>query len=436
MINYSLDAEKALLGCILTKPDLFASVSFLIGLDDFYGAENRAVWDSIEFCAKHDTAIDVFTVSSSQGGTMLDYIINLASSTATTKNYASYCKVILDNSKKRKIHLAANEAINMLSTDSTVDEVQDALNEALAVTQSKTENKPLSAKEALISLVNRTDERYTNQEAPYKTGLKDLDESLKFDGGRLIVIAGRPAMGKSTLAQNICENNCAAGVSAYFATMEMAEEEVIGRMVSSQTGINTDFLTDPSGYEDEHSDIDDQWSKLTTGVNKIMDWPLAINFCPGLTVHKLKQDVRDHFSKQESYTKHGKGIIVIDYLGLMKTAGSNRVQEIGAITKELKTFAGEMKLPIIILVQLNRGLEQRPDKRPMMSDLRDSGEIEEDADAVLFVYRDEVYNPDTDQKGIAEIIISKNRMGKLGNIKVMSQLHRYKFTDAIAQNNY
>jgi len=436
MINYSLEAEKALLGCILIKPDLLASVSALIGLEDFYGPQNKSIWEAIENCANNDTSVDAFTVSSAQGGTLFDYIIDLSTSTATVKNYESYCKVLIDHSSKRKIYQAAQEAINSLSTDSTLEEVQEALSASLVDNSVGQNSQPLMINDALTKLIERTDDRYNSNKSGYKTGFKDLDENLQIEGGRLIVIAGRPGSGKSTLAQNIVENNCAVNIPCFIATMEMPEEEVVGRIISSQSGISTKFLSDPKGYEADHTDTDDQWSKFSVGVQQVKDWPLMIDYCPGLKVSDFKMKVRDFFSKQEGYTKDGQGMMVIDYLGLMKMTGDNRVQSIGAITKELKTFAGEMGIPLILLAQLNRGLEQRNDKRPINSDLRDSGEIEEDGDIIMFVYREEMYDPDTDQKGIAEIIIGKNRGGNLGNIKVMSQLHRYKFTDAIAQNNY
>ena len=173
--------------------------------------------------------------------------------------------------------------------------------------------------------------------------------------------------------------------------MEMPEEEVAARMVCSQGGVDSKFLKDPAGYTKTHSgdNVNDQWAKLSSGVTQTKDWPLMIDYCPGLKLGDFKRRVRAFFHNQPEYKENGKGIMCIDYLGLMRMDGDNRVQGLGAITKALKTFAGEMGIPLLLLAQLNRGVEQRPNKRPMNSDLRDSGEIEEDADIIAFLYRDE-----------------------------------------------
>lgn len=436
MINHSRDAETAILSCVLAKPDLFASISFLIGADDFYFSQHKAIWQGIELCAANDSAIDPITVSDAAEGDLFSHICDIATANATPRNYESYCRVIADHSKKRQLHVTAINMIEQLNDGASCEDVQETISQALVDSSNKSENKPVSMNDALLSLIKRTDSRYNSKASGYSTGFKDLDKYLQMEGGRLIVLAGRPGSGKSTLAQNIIESNCKAGVPCFDATMEMDADEVAARIASSQTGVSTKFIADPAGYEKEYPDDNEQWDKLTAAAHITMHWPLEIDYCPGLRVSEFKTKVRAFFSRQPEYNNNKKGLMVIDYLGLMTMTGDNLVQSIGAVTKELKTFAGEMGIPLILLSQLSRKLEDRPNKRPINSDLRDSGAIEQDADQILFVYRDEMYEENSPDKGIAEIIIGKNRGGTPGTVRVMSQLHRYRFTDAVAQTNY
>lgn len=433
MNHFSKDAEIALIGCVLTKPDLFASVSLLLGSDDFYFNQHKDIWQGIELCASDNTAIDPVTVSDATNSDVFSYLCDIATTTATARNYESYCNVILDHAKKRKLHAAAQEVIQKLNDGADCSDIEDEINKALSDSSSGTASAPVSMNEALLGLVMRTESRYSNESTGYKTGFTDLDKYLQVEGGRLIVLAGRPGSGKSTLAQNMVESNCAAGVPCFIATMEMDANEVAARISSSQTGVSTKFIADPAGYETNYPDDNSQWEKLTVAANITKDWPLEIDYCPALRVSEFKTKTRAFFAKQEEYINNKKGLMVIDYLGLMAMTGDNLVQSIAAVTKELKTFAGEMGLPIILLSQLNRSLEQRPNKRPLCSDLRDSGAIEQDADQIIFVYRDEMYDEETQDKGIAEVIIGKNRGGSVGTVRLGAELHRYRFANLTAQ---
>ena len=316
----------------------------------------------------------------------------------------------------------------MVDTDANSYELADYISsEVTNATEGRISTNQSTMGKAIKKLLDRTDDRLNGKEELYSTGFKDLDDVMKLEGGRLMVLAGRPSMGKSTLGQNIMENNAKEGIPCYFATMEMPEEEIAARTMCSQGGVDNDFLQDPKGFTSKHADSDEQWPKLSAAVNLAKDWPMEIDYCPSLRIADLKNRVRAWLRKQPGYIKNGKGILLIDYLGLMKMAGNDTNKECGAITKELKRFAGEMKIPIILICQLNRKLEQRPDKRPIMSDLRDSGEIEEDADIIAFVYRDEVYHEDSPDKGIAELILRKSRNGKLTTVRLMSELKHYRF---------
>tara|TARA_R110000772_G_C13310322_1_gene440460 strand:- start:39061 stop:40371 length:1311 start_codon:yes stop_codon:yes gene_type:complete len=433
---YSLEAEQSVLGALLLDPDKLSAVSAIITAADFYDATNKLVWNAIEKCDKADTSIDMVTVATEIGMQYLSYLGDCADMVPTTANVLSYAKIVADKSKKRKLHAISFGIQNMVEDDAGSDELADYISsEVMNATEGRESNTQTTMGKAIKKLLERTDDRLNGQEELYSTGFKDLDDVMKLEGGRLMVLAGRPSMGKSTFGQNIMENNAKDGIPGYFATMEMPEEEIAARTMCSQGGVDNDFLQDPKGFTSKHTDSDDQWPKLSSAVNIAKDWPMEIDYSPGLRIADLKNRARAWFRKQKGYIENGKGILLIDYLGLMKMAGKDRVKEYGEVCKELKRFAGEMGIPIILICQLNRSLEQRPDKRPLMSDLRDSGEIEEDADIIAFVYRDEVYHEDSPDKGIAEIILRKSRNGKITTVRLMTELKHYRFRN-LARGDY
>lgn len=425
---FSMDSEQSVLGSVLLDSDKFSVVAAIITANDFYDATNKLAWQAIEACDKNDISIDVVTVADEMGMQYIAYLGECADMVPSTYNAASYAKIVADKSKKRKLHAISFGIQDMVDDDGSSDEIADYISsEVMNATEGRDGTNQSSMGKAIKKLLERTDDRINGKEELYSTGFKDLDDVMKLEGGRLMVLAGRPSMGKSTFGQNIIENNAKEGIPGYFATMEMPEEEIAARTMCSQGGVDNNFLQDPKGFSSKYANSDDQWPKLSSAINQSKDWPIIIDYCPSLRISDLKNRTRAWFRKQPGYIENGKGILLIDYLGLMKTEGKNRVQEFGEITKELKGFAGEMNIPIILIAQLNRGLESRPDKRPLMSDLRDSGEIEENSDIIAFVYRDEIYNEDSIDKGVAEIILRKNRGGQLANIRLQSDLKHYRF---------
>jgi replicative DNA helicase len=419
----SLEAEQSVLGGLMLDNSAWDKVADIVAEEDFYRRDHRLIFRAIASLMSHSKPCDVVTLSEwldvqglldEAGG--LAYLGTLAKNTPSAANIKAYADIVRERSVLRQLITVGNEISGSAyqtegrSTEELLDSAERQVFE-IAEQGARAKKGFTAIKDLLVKAVDRIDELF-QQDNPITgvpTGWDSFDEMTSgLQKGDLVIVAGRPSMGKTTFAMNIAEN---AAIKANLPTavfsMEMPGEQLAMRMLSSlgridQHKVRTGKLQD------------EDWPRLTSAVGILADAPLFIDDTPALTPNELRARAR-RLSRE-----HGLGLIVIDYLQLMQVHGTkeNRTNEISEISRSLKALAKELEVPVIALSQLNRGLEQRPNKRPVMSDLRESGAIEQDADVIVFIYRDEVYNEDSPDKGTAEIIIGKQRNGPIGTTRL------------------
>lgn len=427
---HSVEAEQAVLGGVMQHAPALDDVADIVSEDDFYSKAHKLIWRSVVALDGRTVGIDAVTVGEhlhatrellSAGG--MEYIGALVSNTPSIANIKTYARIVRDKSLERRMITALENGLDEVwqagNTAEKLDKAAQLVTEAMDV---RGGNGPKRASESLPAWVDSLEERHEKggQVIGLTTGFKELDWKLAgLQKSDLIIIAGRPSMGKTTFAVNIAENIAVdSGVPVAVFSMEMPTEQIITKMHSSHGRIRYEALRTGDLREDE-------WSRLTASMQAIKDAPIFIDDSPALTPHELKARAR------RLHRREGIGLVVIDYLQLMRVHGfnNNRRGEIEEISRSLKALAKELRIPVVCLSQLSRAVENRPNKRPVMSDLRESGAIEQDADVVMFVYRDEVYDEQSADKGTAEINVAKQRTGPIGKVKVVSQLHFSRFED-------
>jgi len=423
---HSLEAEQALLGGLLLDNTAWDRVADLVGPDDFYRDEHKRIFRHISRLIEQGRPADVVTVHESlekngeaeaAGG--LAYLAELANQTPSAANVRRYGEIIRERAILRKLVAIADEiaasALNPMGRDakSLLDEAEAKIFE-IAEAGARSLTGFVHLGQVLKLVVDRVQELYDRADPSEVTGVPtgyvDLDEKTSgLQPSDLIILAGRPAIGKTTLALNIAEHVAIhQRLPVAVFSMEMPSTQLATRFLASLGRIDMQNLR-------RGRLSDDDWQRLTAAMGKLYEAPIFIDETPGLNPIDLRARAR-RLARQ-----CGKlGLIVIDYLQLMTGTreSDNRATELSEISRSVKSLAKELNVPIIALSQLNRSLEQRPNKRPVMSDLRESGAIEQDADIIMFIYRDEVYNPDTPDKGVAEIIIAKHRNGPTGTIRL------------------
>ena len=420
----NLDAEQALLGACLIEPDVMIKVVELVKPKDFYRPTHTKIFQAI--CDLFDNAepIDIITVSeyldgkedlSIVGGR--SYINDLALSVLTTDNVERYAKIIRDKALLRTLIKAGNEVVSegykAESAELAIDKAQQAV---FAVAQQGLSNDVSHVQDILPTTFAQIEERNLNKGSlmGVATGFYDLDNYLSgLQQSDLIILAARPSMGKTAFCLNILNNvSLHENKPVLFFSLEMSKEQLVQRMLCSEAMIDAQRIrTGEINEQDFH--------KLAESMGKLGDAPIYIDDTPNMSVMDMRAKARKLLMERPE----GIGLIIIDYLQLMEGRGggdsANRQNEIAAISRGLKGLARELKCPVMALSQLSRAVESRPDKKPMLSDLRESGSIEQDADVVMFIYRDEYYNPETDRPGMADIIIAKQRNGPVGTISLI-----------------
>lgn len=435
----SIEAEQSVLGGLLLDNSRWDSLADKITAQDFYRREHRLIFKAISALSEENSPADVVTVSEwleksseleAAGG--LAYLGSLANNTPSAANIVAYADIVRERSIVRQLIQAAGEIANnaYVPEGRTAPELLDYAEKRILDISEKGARRrggfePINA--LLTQAVDRIDVLYRSNStiSGVPTGFTDLDEITSgMQQSDLVIIAGRPGMGKTTLAMNIVEN-AAVGQKLPVAvfSMEMPGSQLAMRMMASLGRINAHRVR--TGKLD-----DEDWPRLTSAVSLLSEAPIFIDDTPLLTPMEMRARAR------RIRREHGLGLIIVDYLQLMQIADNheNRATEISNITRSLKSLAKELNVPVIAMSQLNRSLEQRTDKRPVMSDLRESGAIEQDADVILFIYRDETYNEDSPDKGTAEIIVSKQRNGPTGKIRLTFLGEYTRFENYISGN--
>ncbi|MDD1622358.1 MAG: replicative DNA helicase [Methylococcaceae bacterium] len=420
----SIQAEQSVLGGLMLDNQTWDSVADKVTEDDFYRRDHRLIFRTIAQLAEKQDPFDVITLSEAlestgelQDAGGLAYLGTLVKDTPSAANIVAYANIVRDRSVLRQlIHVGTEISDSAFSTEGreTADLLENAERRVFEIAEQRQRGQGgfSSIKSLLAKAVDKIEMLYEQDGdiTGASTGFTDLDEKTSgLQPSDLIIVAGRPSMGKTTIAMNMAENVALkSGMPVAVFSMEMPGEALAMRMMSSLGRIDQHKVR--TGKLD-----DDDWPRLTSAINLLAETKLFIDDTPALTPTEVRSRAR------RLTREHGQlGLIVLDYLQLMQSpsSGDNRVQQISDISRGLKALAKEMNVPVIALSQLNRNLEQRPNKRPVMSDLRESGAIEQDADLIIFVYRDEVYNEDSPDKGIAEVIIGKQRNGPLGTVRL------------------
>jgi len=437
---HSVEAEQAVLGGLMLDNSAWDAVADRITAEDFYRRDHQLIFAAIADLAARNEPLDAVTLAEQlernnqleeSGG--LDYLATLARETPSAANIRSYADIVRERAQLRRLISVGGEiTTNAFNTEgrSVTELIDDAERRVFEIAESgrKTGSGFVPIRDLLGDMIDKLDMLHQNQGqlTGVSTGFTELDRmTAGLQPGDLVIVAGRPSMGKTSFALNIGEN-AALGrkqVPVAIFSMEMSRDQLGLRMISSLGRINQSHLR-TGNFGDE------EWSRINGAINMMKTAPIYIDDTGALTPTEVRARARR--LKRE----HGLGLVIVDYLQLMQVPGNkeNRATEISEISRSLKALAKELSVPVIALSQLNRSVEQRTDKKPVMSDLRESGAIEQDADVIMMIYREEVYDSNTTRKGIADIIITKQRNGPTGEVSLTFLGEYTKFENLVAES--
>ena len=419
---HDLEAEQAIIGSMLTDKDAVISAIELLKEDDFYREDNKAIYAAILNLYNRSEPIDIITVKSELesmgkfeqvGG--LEYLAELPEKVPTTANAIKYIKIVEEKSTLRSLIKTANEIIELgyNPTEEVEDIMEGAEKKIFNIMQSKNTKSYTPLKDVLVDSFTQLEELYNRKQhiTGVPSGFTELDyRTTGFHGSELILIAARPAMGKTAFVLNIAANaSVKAKVPVAVFSLEMSKEQLVNRILCSEAMVDSNKVR--TGKLEEND-----WAKLAGAIGPLSEAEIYIDDTPGINIMEIRAKCR------KLKLEKNIGMVIIDYLQLIQGSGKrngSREQEISEISRSLKILAKEINVPVIALSQLSRAAEQRPDHRPMLSDLRESGAIEQDADIVMFLYRDDYYNQDSEKKDIAEVIIAKHRGGSTGTVELL-----------------
>ena len=417
----NLEAEQSVLGAMLIDRDAIAAVQNLLSADDFYSDKHQQLYQVMVDLHDRSEPVDAITVSAELkardlleqigGGPYLAYLMNMV---PATTNVEAYALIVEQKAVMRRLQRAARkiqeDAYQADDLDSMLSQAEQAI---FAVTQRRISRGYEHVREALMTAFEHIEFLYGHKGQPtgVPTGFKVLDRMTNgLQPSDLIIVAARPSMGKTAFCLNIARNAATEGTTVGFFSLEMSREQLALRLLSAEAAVDQHRLRNGE-LDDEH------WGRLTNGLAKLSNTPIYIDDTPNIQLVELRSRAR------RLQAEHELGLIIIDYLQLMslperRRQQGNRQEEISEISRSLKQLARELRCPIMALSQLSRAVESRQDKRPMLSDLRESGAIEQDADLVAFLYRDDYYDNDSEKKNVCEVILAKQRNGPVGSVEL------------------
>lgn len=427
----NLDAEVSLLGAILIDEEVLTRVSDTVTTADFYDKRHQAIFNAMLKLYESHKPVDLLTLSDElkkkdelelMGG--MDYLTNLTNMVPTAANATHYAEIITQKATRRRLIKASSDIAELgFNEDHPISELLEKAEAGLfAVSDTSLRNDLVSLEQILSESFDRLEELSKNKShlRGVRTGFRDLDDKLAgLQRSDLIILAGRPSMGKSAFALNLAHNIAVQEKQAVLLfSLEMSKDQLVDRMLADESGIDSWNIRTGN-----LSDAD--FEKLSHAMGVLAEAPIYIDDTPGLSVLEMRTKARREMHNRPL------GLIVVDYLQLMSGSGrsysDNRVQEISEISRGLKLIARELNVPVLALSQLSRTVESRNPPHPQLSDLRESGSIEQDADIVMFIYREDYYKPETDRQHITDIMIRKHRSGPTGTVELYFQMERQKF---------
>ena len=421
VLPHSVEAEQSVIGSMLMDRDAIMAASEIITGEDFYQHQYGVLFEAMVELYNEGKPVDLVTLQDRLREkevppeiSSMEFVRELLNVVPTSANVRSYANIVQDKAMLRKLIKATEEIANTcyLANEKTEDIMEETEKKIFDLVQKRATGDFVPIKQVVLNALDRIEAASKNKGSVtgIPTGFIDLDyKTSGFQPSDLILIAARPSMGKTAFVLNIAQHmafKCNQTVAIF--SLEMSKEQLVNRLFSLESKVDSQSLRTGSLS-------DEDWGKLIEGAGVIGRSNLIIDDTPGISIGELRSKCRKY------KLEHNLGIIIIDYLQLMTGSKKtdSRQQEISDISRSLKEVARELNVPVVALSQLSRAVEQRPDHRPMLSDLRESGAIEQDADVVMFIYRDDYYNHDTDKKGIAEIIIAKQRNGPIGTVELV-----------------
>lgn len=428
----NIEAEQAVLGAILLEKEAIILVNDILAPEDYYRVVHQKIFSAMRNVSQSGEPVDLVTLTAElQKKNLLEevggvsYLTDLVNAVPTAANVEYYAKIVEEKSIIRRLIRVATEiaSTGYSSSDKVNELVEEAEKKIFEISNKKSSRGFVVIKDVLEETIERIEflHQSKGEVTGVTTGYTDLDRITSgFQKSDLIIVAARPSVGKTAFALNIAQNvACRSEVPVAIFSLEMSASQLVQRMLSAEGNIDGYKLR--TGRLDEDSD----WNKLTMAMSTLSSAEIYVDDTPGINIYDIRSKAR------RLKAEKGLGLIVIDYLQLItvRSKSDNRQQEISEISRQLKSIARELEVPVIALSQLSRAVEQRQDKRPMLSDIRESGSIEQDADLVAFLYRDDYYNTETESPGVVEVLISKHRNGPVGKVELLFMKNYNKFVN-------